>query len=290
MSRSARRVFLGLVVTVAVAAPASGHDSLSPATARHNWLPKEDWSAFHWAPVDEVRLARLLGVTHRELYEYQADDHRTLAQLALSKGIDPLALREELLAPWKGRVPRAHLRVLRRNTSRLMTQGHLAQHVFWHPFHAPAYRRRAAQAARALFGVSIATYRRMRRAGKTQVEIAAAGGRTPAQLRRVVVSHLVSEAREGVRLRLTPRSQMARMLERQKALVGCWMRKPLPHFDPEIPFGDPLSHHGPHERGDVVGVRTPKPAAGCWLPLVPGGARAAGLSVRPAQFQCRWLP
>jgi hypothetical protein len=267
-----RASMLWLVVAVAVLmplAPASAHDSLSPPGAPHNWLPKEDWSAFHWSPFDELRLAHLLGITHRELYDYQSNDHQTLAELAVARGIDPVTLREQLLAPWKGHVSRAQLRVLRNHTSRMLTQGHLAQHMFWHPFHSPAYMRQADKAAHELFGVSIRTYRRLRRHAYTEVQIAARGGRTPQQLRRAITRHVEMEAAMGVRLRLTPRSQAARMLARQKSLIACWMSKPLPEFDPDIPFGDPFSHHGPHDRNSKIGIVFPKPAAGCWLPLVP---------------------
>jgi hypothetical protein len=265
-----RTLSLGLLAALALAsAPASAHDSLSPPGARHNWLPTEDWSAFHWSPFDELRLAQLLGISHREVYDYQSDDHRTLAALAVARGIDPRTLREDLLAPWKGKVTRAQLRVLRNHTSRMLTQGHLAQHMFWHPFHSPAYMRNADKAAHDLFGVSIKTYRRLRRARYTEVQIAAAGGRTPAQLKRTITRHMEMEAGMGVHMKLTPPSQARRMLARQKSLIDCWMSKPLPRFDRDIPFGDPLSHHGPHERGSTIGIVFPKPAAGCWLPLVP---------------------
>lgn len=274
MTRAGVAVCLTLLIA-ALAAPARSHDTLAPPQTRHNWLPTEDWSAYHWSPFDERRLARLLGISHRELYEYQADDHRTLAALAISKGIDPARLREDLLEPWKGRVPSGRLRQLRNHTSRMLTQGHLAQHVFWHPFHSPAFDRNPRRAARELYGVALRTYRRMRRDGARQVEIAAAGGRRPAQLRRTILRHLEANARRGVRLKLTPRRQMARMLARQKSLVRCWMNKPLPHYDADIPFGDPLSHHGPHDRDSTVGIVTPKPAAGCWLPLVPRDGRSA---------------
>jgi hypothetical protein len=258
-----------LAALVLAAAPAPAHDSLAPPGARHNWLPTEDWSAFHWSPFDEMRLVRLLGITHRALYDWQANDHQTLAQLAETRRIDPRDLREQLLAPWKGRVNRAQLRVLRNHTSRMLTQGHLAQHMFWHPFHSPAFMRRPDAAAHALFGVSIKTYRRLRRERYTQVQIAAVGGRTRAQLRRTIVAHLTMESAMGVRRHLTPRSQAARMLARQLSLVDCWMSKPLPEFDPDIPFGDPNGHHGPHKRSSKIGIVFPKPAAGCWLPLVP---------------------
>src|SRR6188508_993487 len=112
-----RRLLSFVVVTALLAAaPASAHDSLSPPGARHNWLPTEDWSAFHWSPFDELRLARLLGISHRELYDYQANDHQTLAELATARGIDPRTLREDLLAPRKGHVSHAQLRVLRNHT------------------------------------------------------------------------------------------------------------------------------------------------------------------------------
>jgi hypothetical protein len=216
-----------------------------------------------------MRLVHLLGITHRQLYDWQSNDHQTLAELAVSRGVQPLQLREDLLAPWRGKVPRAQLRILRNHTSRMLTQGHLAQHMFWHPFHSPAYMRKPDAAAQELFGVSIQTYRRLRRKRYAEIQIAAAGGRTPAQLRWAIVSHMRMEAAMGVRMDMTPRSQAQRMLRRQLSLVNCWMTKPLPEFDPDIPFGDPNGHHGPHDRNSRIGIVFPKPAAGCWLPLVP---------------------
>jgi hypothetical protein len=256
---------------LAAGSSAVAHDSLAPPNAGHNWLPKEDWSAYHWSPFDEMRLVRLLGMTHRALYDYQSDDHKTLAELAVARGINPVELREELLTPWKGLVSRKQLRVLRNHTSRMLSQGHLAQHMFWHPFHSPAYMRHADQAAHELYGVSIKTYRAMRREGATEIQIAAVGGRTPRQLKTAIVGHLEMESAMGVERQMIPRSQAARMLARQKSLVDCWMHKPLPAFDPDIPFGDPNGHHGPHPRDSKIGIVFPKPAAGGWLALVPTG-------------------
>src|SRR4051812_12222077 len=109
-ARTLSLTLLAALLLLAAPASASAHDSLSPPGAPHNWLPKEDWSAFHWSPFDELQLARILGVTHRQLYDYQADDHRTLAALAVARGIEPTTLREQLIAPWKGHVTRAQLR------------------------------------------------------------------------------------------------------------------------------------------------------------------------------------
>lgn len=262
---------LATVACLAAAPAAQAHDSLAPPTAGHNWLPKEDWSAFHWSPFDERLLAKLLGISRFELYMYQADDHQSLADLAISRGVDPAVLREQLLAPWK-RVfaTKRQLRVLRNHTSRMLSQPHLAQHMFWHPFHEPAVNRDPDHSARHLFNVTVKRYRALRKQGKTQLEIAAIGGRSEAQLRRAVMHHMHLSIMRGVNRWEASRAQAKRLLERQHALLDCWMHKPLPHLDPEIPFGgDVNGGHGIHGRDDKIGVVTPKPAAGCWLPMVP---------------------
>ena len=253
-------------------APALGHDSKAPGHASHNWLPKIDWVAFHWSPIDEKQLARSLGMSHLQLYELQADDHIALDSVARRRGISPEKLRNDLFKPWRrAKLTASEARKIKRRISLVLSQPHLAQHVFWHPFHSPAYKRNPERSARKLFGVSVAAYRQFRREGKTQLEIAAIGGRSETSLRRTIVKHLKLTRDYGIRTREVLPAQAMRIYNRQRSLVECWMRTPLPQFDPTIPFGGDIhGGHGAHDRLSKIGIVTPKPASGCWKPIIPG--------------------
>lgn len=299
--RAAARTLLICTATVLVAVAfitsASAHDTKSPATAPHNWLPTIDWVAFHWSPVDEVQLAGLLGMSHHEMYLFQADDHKSFDALAVRKGINRRQLREKLFRPWVNKkLKPAQAREIKRRISLVLSQPHLAQHVFWHPFHSPAFQRDADASAREMFGVSLKKYREYRRTGKTQLEIALVGGKTETHLRRMVTSHLRSERQYGIKTLQTPKDQAWRMYRRQQSLVECWMDSPQPHFDPDIPFGGDInSGHGPHNKGTLPGVLTPKNANGCWLPIVPGetapkARTGAGGSTTPRTAQVSSAP
>ncbi len=127
-----RAIMAALVVMCVFAAPARAHDSLAPAGAGHNWLPDEEWVHRHWLPFDERQVEAALGLRGRELEAYLYDDHHTLAALARARGVGLDALVDRLLAGW-GDVPQRA--VLRERTVRVLEQGHLAQHLFFHVFH-----------------------------------------------------------------------------------------------------------------------------------------------------------
>jgi hypothetical protein len=138
---------------------------------------------------------------------------------------------------------------LRRRTVRVLTQGHLAQHVFFHYFHGTVER------SRRIFGVHPKVYQRLRQRGLTPVEVGRRGGRSPAHVRREMEVLLRLIADRGVRRRAHSREQASYMLRRRMALLGCFLRRPLPKHDPGNPYGDPNNGHGPHARGDRRGLR-----------------------------------
>src|SRR5688572_28662488 len=170
MAWGPRRVtaLLGTVVALAVAAPASAHDSLAPAGSPHTWLPSAEWVPGHWIPFDEQALNEALGLRGRDLEAYLYDDHHTLWDLARARGKDPGQLADELIGPWRQTASAARLARLRDLTMRILTQGHLAQHAFFHVFHGVPVR----ATARSVFGVSGGRYVRMRLRGHTPLEIA----------------------------------------------------------------------------------------------------------------------
>ena len=92
---------------VLLTTPALAHDSGAPRGAEHRWLPIERWVQKHWLPYDESRLYELLGVSTRGVFEWLADDHRTLAQLARRRGVSTRTLAKRLLPRGARRSPRA---------------------------------------------------------------------------------------------------------------------------------------------------------------------------------------
>ncbi len=135
---AARALVPALAALALLAAPAgaASTDSLAPPDAPPHWLPPEPWIYNHWLPYDEGRLYRLLGITRQELWHQLRDDRHTVAQLAARHGHrDPRALAAALVAPRAGRTGRTRLATLRRRALRTLTQGHLAQHVFFHSLH-----------------------------------------------------------------------------------------------------------------------------------------------------------
>src|SRR3954466_2730177 len=105
-------------------------DSLAPNGAPAHWLPPEPWVYNHWLPFDERRLYRLLGITREQLWQQLRDDHRTLSELASTHGWpEPARLAATLVAPERARVGAAQATVLQARAERVITQGHLAQHL-----------------------------------------------------------------------------------------------------------------------------------------------------------------
>src|SRR4051812_22147632 len=136
-------------------------DSLAPRGAPAHWLPPEDWIYNHWLPYDETRLYSLLGITRLALWDQLRDDRHTVAQLAAQHGWpDARRLATALVAPEVGDTGGARARILRERALRTITQGHLAQHIFFHSLHQFAIPSEAPE----LFGVSDADFRALRRA------------------------------------------------------------------------------------------------------------------------------
>src|SRR3954468_10209169 len=212
------------------AAPAAGAraivthsaDSGAPAHAPAHWLPPEAWVYNHWLPYDETRLYRLLGITRVGLWEQLRDDRRTLAQLAGRHGWpDARRLAAALVAPEAGRVGPARLGVLRRRALRTVTQGHLAQHLFFHSLHQFGI----ASEAPEIFGVTDVEFRRLRRAELSPLAIARLHGRSPGQVEALAIAVLRERATTGVRGHAMPRAQADRLLRRQLSQLPRWLHQ-----------------------------------------------------------------
>ena len=231
--RSAHCLIVAVAALTAPAAPAGATDSLAPRGAPHNWLPKEGWVWMHWLPFEERELAAALGTDAAGIRAYLTDDTHRLATLARRRGWQIKPLARHLTRRFDGRVARKRLAALRWRTERILTQGHLAQHVLYHVFHGPGVPANAPQ----LFGVTRDVFLAARQAGLSPEELARRAGRDPAAVRAGVLRLLTDEAAQGVKTRSQSSAQARRMLARQRHALGCWMSSPLPRLDPNNPFG-----------------------------------------------------
>jgi hypothetical protein len=235
------------VVVAFLLAPgmAAAHDALAPPGSDPVWLPAEKWVESHWVPFDEQALKAALGLRGRQLEAYLYDDHHTLAELARRRGIAPDQLADRLIDPWRATSSPERLERLRDHTLRTLTQGHLAQHVFFHVFHGLP----VAQNAPALFGMSSADYLRLRARGLRPLRIAHRGGKTYRSVRDGMVALFAAARDEGIRDRLAWASQSYRIFDRQVRALPCWLRRPDPPRDPGNPYGKARQLHGRHGHG-----------------------------------------
>src|SRR3954454_6407032 len=195
-------------------------DSDAPANAPAHWLPPEAWVYNHWLPYDETRLYALLGITRVGLWEQLRDDHRTLAQLAARHGwSDPRKLAAALVAPDAAKAGAPRARALRERALRTITQGHLAQHLFFHSLHQFGI----ASEAPAIFGVTDVEFRRLRRAELSPLAIARLHGRSPGEVEALAIAVLRDRANAGVRGHAMPPAQADRLLRRQLSQLPRWL-------------------------------------------------------------------
>jgi Tol biopolymer transport system component len=195
----------------------------------------------HWLPFDERRLYRLLGVRRGAIWNQLRDDRRSIAQLARRRGWSASRLALALVAPWRGRVTGSRARLLRTRAFRVITQGHLAQHILFHSLHQFAVPNRSAR----IFGVERDEYLRLRRSELSPVQIGMLYGRSPAQVQAAVIATLRERARAGVRTRSTPPHQARLLVGRQLSQVPRWLQQARYNGPPKT------HHHGP-KRGQLV--------------------------------------
>ena len=219
------RPLVALGATLALAAmPVAAHatDSHAPHGARGDWLPADEWVMSQWLPYDEATLDHLLHTNRDELATW-LDDRRTLGALARKRGFrSQRALAERLVAARGGHMSAALRRTLERRALDTLTQAHLARHVLFHIYHSPAI----ATAAPRLFGMSAARYRRLRDTGLSPRRIAAAGGRTQAQLRAALLVLFRQRGAHGVRTGAMSARQARTLYAEQAGTVDAFMARP----------------------------------------------------------------
>ena len=204
----------------APAAQKASFDSLAPAGAPAHWLPPEAWVYNHWLPYDEGRLYALLGVTRGDIWRQLRDDHHNLAELASAHGWpDPQKLAAALVAPRSGEVSPAMLRVLQGRALRTITQGHLAQHLFFHSLHQFAIPSEAPD----IFGVTDAEFRALRRGEQSPLDIGRVHGRSPAEIQALAAGVLRERERAGTSSGSMTAQQGRLLLARQLAQLPRWL-------------------------------------------------------------------
>ncbi len=225
---------LALLPAAGLAAPPKSPDSLAPANAPAHWLPPEAWVYNHWLPYDEDRLYRTLKISRQELWQQLRDDRRTLAQLAARRGWrDPRRLAAALVAPRAAGSDRATAARLRDRALRTITQGHLAQHVFFHSLHQFAI----PSAAPDIFGVTDAKFRALRRQELSPLAVGRLDGRSPASVQGAAIAVLRERAAAGVRGGAIGAAQARLLLRRQVTQLPRWLNQARYN-------GPPLTHRG----------------------------------------------
>lgn len=239
----------------------SAQDSLAPKGALPHWLPTKRWVYEHWLPFDEGRMYRVLGVGRGAVWRHLRDDaQHDLAQLGRRRGLTPAQLAAALVAPREGEVSRARLAQLRARAYRVVTQGHLSQHILFHSLH----QRTIPLAAPRLFGTrTVDEYLQLRRAELSPVQIGRQHGRTRVEMQRAVEAALRATNAEGVRTGAISRRQARILLDRQLRQVPRWLGQARYNGPPQtgtkgaqsiplLPPGDYANHPSISDDGSVV--------------------------------------
>ena len=247
MRAPGRMLALTIAALGALAAPAAAQvqlpartqtaslDSEAPKGAPPHWLPGEQWVMQHWLPYDEERLYSLLGADRGTIWRQLRDDTRNLAQLGEERGWEPRALARELVAPWRSQLRNpGRLALLERRALRTLTQGHLAQHVFFHSLHQEAIPSHATK----IFGVaSRAEWSTLRRSELSPLQICRLNGLPRSHAQDQATATLREYAEKGVARQSIPPVQAERLLSRQLRQLPRWLQQtryngPPPLVDP----------------------------------------------------------
>ncbi|MGH2959373.1 MAG: hypothetical protein ACRDKE_07190 [Solirubrobacterales bacterium] len=228
---------LAVLFILGCAVVAHARDSEAPKRAGDRWLPCEPWVMYHWLPFDSRALYAETGISRKEWHDYIApdDDSHSLGQLVEKHGKDPDAVVQKLMQRWNGRVSAPKLTELTRRANALMTQGHLAQHVFFHYFHHPMLGIRA----RWVFNVSPGDYHAARMAGFTPREIARHGGKPVSRAVRRALVVLREIQDEAVASGQTTRAQARQFLIEQRKWVPRWLNQSVRPRGKPFPKGSP---------------------------------------------------
>jgi Tol biopolymer transport system component len=213
---------LAFALVLARVQPSGATDPEAPKGAPPHWLPNEQWVWQHWLPYDEGRLYSLLDITRRDLWHQLRDDTRTVGQLGERHGWKPRALATALVAPRRSSVSSAKFRELRSRALRTLTQGHLAQHIFFHSLHQSVIPNRAPL----IFGVkSTEEFQRLRRAELSPLQICRLYGHSRSQTEGAAAAALRDRVRAGVQRGDVSATQGRILLSRQLRQLPRWLQQ-----------------------------------------------------------------
>jgi hypothetical protein len=246
-----RAFSVATAIALLAASPCAAHDAPMPGGLRHGLLPDARWVMQHWSPLDEQTLADTLGIKVLQVEAFLYNDHHTLAQLALARGVDFEALVDRLSA-WTEDVPGADREAIAQRIRLVLVSGHLAQHVLFHVFHGEHLSPMLKRASK-LPDERFATLRNDRWSYRRL--ILHAGGDPAAML-----GHLRTDIRRrqkrGVDSHQTPKSQGDRLVARQLRRLPCWFGRAPQPLDPAAPYDRAYTKHAPdHSEKDVPTTR-----------------------------------
>ena len=227
-----------LLCAGACAVPASAQDSGAPPGALPHWIPNDPWVYEHWLPYDETRLYAVLGTDRGGIWRWLRDDAaHDLTQLARRRGMTADELTDRLMAPRRASMSRARFAQLRARAYRIVTQGHLSQHIHFHSLH----QRSIQDAAPSVFGVSPAEFRDLRVAEHSPLEIGRMHGRSAVVIRERAAAALRRATARAVSGGAMTRAQGRRLLRRQLAQLPRWLGQRRNNGPPRTsPAGTPV--------------------------------------------------
>jgi hypothetical protein len=214
-------------------------DSQAPAGADPDWLPDEDWVKERWLPFDEEALLRALRIDENGLLKGLAYES-TLGDLVRRRGVRPGSLVTRLLRERGGRVSTRQLAVLRARAMRLMTQDHLADHMFFHHTHNGPVNEALAR----VVGADWNEVNKLRAEGWSFLDIGTSNGLSQRQMTRSIISVIRASAARGVWAKAHSRRQAAYSVAQQSASAASYLGPHTGHA-PAAPITvtDP-AHHG----------------------------------------------
>lgn len=207
-----------LLVTMVARADAARPDSAAPPGASSEWLPREEWVMERWLPFDEGELKRTLGMNRVQVYAYLVAGDSTLLDLARSRGRQTADLAEHLVAS-RTNVSRAERRELLARTKRVLSQGHLAEHMLGHTMHHWAIW----NAIPEVFGITKRKYDEVFLDALTPMELGALGGLSRDDVRTRVLTALDRATRYGVAERHMSAREGKAMRQMHRAYIDKWL-------------------------------------------------------------------
>lgn len=232
-------------------AVAVAHDAPMPPGLRHGLLPDEPWVMQHWSPLDEQELADALGLELPQVEAFLYNDHHTLAQLAVARGVDFETLVRGLAA-WTTAVPAADRAVVEQRIRLMLVSGHLAQHVLFHVFHGESL----SPAIKHASGLTPPRFATLRNDRWSYRRIMLHARRDPRAMVRRLAAQVRHRQATGVSSGQTPPSQGRRLVARQLRRLPCWFGRAAQPLDPAAPYDRAYTKHASdHSEKDVPTTR-----------------------------------